>query len=170
MIFNSNEYIELKVYLKTNCIDPIQFDKLYVRFSIPNYNPNCIIEDKSSLLFESNRIYELKFKFLPEKNDIGKDLEISSISLELGNREIRALVLHWKGDCKNSMSNENVTINTFSKVSYSYKNKESENESKIEWDDINILSTTRFLQIKIIITKKVQKNNFNILIFKHCFT
>lgn len=57
----------------------------------------------------------IKFKFLPQQNDIGKDLEVNQVSLELGTRETRVVVMHWKGDCKNALSQENQTIISFSR-------------------------------------------------------
>lgn len=131
----------MKIYFRTGCIDPIQFNKLSIYFNLSNYNPNCVIEDKTSLYFEPNKIYELKFYFLPEKNDIGRDLEISSISLELGGDETRSLVLNWTGECKNALNDENLTINTFSKYSHCYK--QFDDTDKLDWDEINIVPYTR---------------------------
>lgn len=135
------------VYIRTNCIDTIQFDKLYVRFNLTNYNQYCIIEDKKSLIFATNIIYTFKFTFLPHKQDIGKDLEVNSISLEIGNREVRVLVMHWNGDCKNALTNENHTQLSFEKISSSFSgNKKiisSENQP-LNWNEIKVLPNTRF--------------------------
>lgn len=105
-----------------------------------NYNPNCILDDKKSLYFEANKIYELKFNFLPEKNDIGKDLEIILISLELGSTETRSLIFNWTGECKNALNDENLTINTFSKLSHSYK--QFDDTPELDWEQINIVPFT----------------------------
>ncbi|CAF0724301.1 unnamed protein product [Brachionus calyciflorus] len=145
-IFNSNEYVELKVYLRTNCVDQIQFDKLYVRFNIPAYNQYCILQNKDSLNFEPNKIYELDFKFLPQSSDIGKDLEISSLSLEIGNRENRVLILHWKGDCKNALAEENFTLDTFKKLSLPYRKSDAPRE--LDWNEINISPSTSIVSRK----------------------
>ena len=74
-----------------------------------------MIENVERLLFEPNITKEFKFKFLPHQHDIGKELEVSQVSMEIGNRETRVLVMHWKGDCCNALSQENQTIVSFAK-------------------------------------------------------
>lgn len=152
-MFNSNQECEISVVMRTNCIKNIQFNKLYVRFNLSNYNQYCIVdEDKSaqaeaSLFFEPNKIKEFKFKFLPYEQDIGRDLEVSSVSLELGKREEmgRVLVIHWKGDCKNALTCENYTKMEFAKL-FTNPNKVNLSESGqiLKWDSIRNVQNTRY--------------------------
>ena len=124
-----------------DCVDQIQFNKFYIRFNLPHYNQFCIIEKRELLLLEPNKIYKLKFSFLSQKQDIGKELEISSLTLELGNRETRVLLLHWKGDCKNALSYENQTIMSYGKLNTNLG--DSTDLSCIEWNSIGIVPITK---------------------------
>lgn len=96
-------------------------------------------------MFEPNKINAFRFQFLPHKQDVGKDLEVTSISLELGNRDVRVLVMHWKGDCKNALTYENNTIAGFSMLSSPFLGNKSKPDSKsdLNWNEIQILSNTR---------------------------
>ena len=152
-MFNSNQYCELFLFIRVNCIDPIKFNKLSVRFNLPNYNQHCIVND-DKLSFEPNETKDFRFKFLTNKQDHGKDLEINSISLELGNKDGRVLVLHWKGDCKNSLAIENNTISTFYALNSTYPSStalnkifvidpDSNKTIKINWDSILNVPTTK---------------------------
>jgi len=100
-----------------------------------------MIENEEKLLFEPNKINEIKFQFLPHQHDIGKELEVNQISLELGNREKRVLVMYWKGDCRNALSHENQTYVSFAKkISSNINMKLNE---KIYWNSITNVSSTR---------------------------
>jgi hypothetical protein len=165
-VYNSNQNCELVVFMRANCVDPIQFDRLYVRFNLANYNQYCLVEDKGVLNFEPNRIYNFRFRFLPNGDDIGKDLEVSSISLELGNREVRVLVMHWRGDCKNALAHENHTITTIARLSSLFvdANKVAGDLSKITWNEINVVPNTRYIFINVSISKIK-----NVYYFPHIF-
>ena len=138
-VFNSNQKIQLVVFFRVNCVDQIQFNKFYIRFNLSQYNQFCIIERQDLLLFEPNKIYKLCFSFLSQKQDIGKELEISSLILELGNRDARVLLLHWKGDCKNALSNENQTLLSFAKLN----SNESNDLSSVDWNSIAVIPNTK---------------------------
>jgi hypothetical protein len=144
-MFNSNQQIGLNVYLRTNCPDPITFNKLYVRFNLASYNQYCTTECQSLLTLTPNQTHEFSFKFSPHAQDIGKELEINSISLELGKRENRVLVMHWKGDCKNALTHENHTIMSFVKISQPTKSKKDPltDSTVTDWNLIKIIPITR---------------------------
>ncbi len=144
IVFNLNEPCELIVFVRTNCVDPILFNKLYLRFNLAHYNEHCVLVNESSnnqLLLEPNHIKEFRFKFLPHQEDVGKELEIASVNLELGSRDQRVLVMHWKGDCKNALYAENFTLNTFSKLN-AISCLRNEKEST-EWEYIVNQSTAK---------------------------
>lgn len=145
-MFNSNQRCELVVFIRTDCVGQIQFDKLYVRFNLSNYNQYCLVDNKEALLLVPNKIYAFKFSFLPQKTDIGKELEVNSISLELGSRDVRVLVLHWKGDCKNALTAENQTITSFARLTspiIEYEKLNLDDLSHIDWNSIFILPITK---------------------------
>ena len=137
-LYNLSQLCELVVYMKTNCPAEIRFNKLHVRFNLSAYNQFCVLEDSESLFFVSESVREFRFKFAPQKQDIGKELEVSQICLELGNRESRVLAMHWKGDCKNAITAENSTIASFARL---VNHKAS--EEKLDWSSISVSPTTR---------------------------
>ena len=161
-MFNSNQECEISVFMRTNCTENIHFSKLYVRFNLSNYNQYCVVDEShteatSALFFEPNQIKEFKFRFLPHEQDIGRDLEVSSISLELGDRESsRVLVIHWKGDCKNALTSENYTKMEFAKL-FTNPNRLKAPESKIiKWDSIRNVQNTRYF---VFVCYGASKNN-----------
>lgn len=76
---------------------------------------------------------------------------MSSISLELGNRETRVLVMHWRGDCKNALAHETHTIAGIARLASIGDPKKvwtpNEDGDEINWDDINVAPITRFSSI-----------------------
>ena len=144
-IFNLSQMCELVVYMKTNCPTEIRFNKLFVRFNLLNYNQFCVIEDPQQLLFVPDKLKEFRFKFAPQKQDIGKDLEVTQVGLELGTRDSRVLAMHWKGDCKNAMSVENFTIASFARLAMPKTNQVlPANTEKLDLNCISALPNTRF--------------------------
>ena len=77
-IYNSNQPIELFVYLQANCVNPITFNRLFVRFNLSSYNQYCVIENANELSFEPYRIKTFKFSFIVDRLEIGKDLEVKN--------------------------------------------------------------------------------------------
>ena len=127
--------------MRVDCVEQIQFNKFYIRFNLPHYNKFCIVENRELLLLEPNKICKLKFSFLNQKQDIGKELEISSLTLELGNRDTRVLLLHWKGDCKNALSYESQTILSFGKLNSNIS--DANDLSFTEWNSIGVVPITK---------------------------
>jgi hypothetical protein len=118
-----------------------------------HYNLHCVVEENSDSintqnapeqlsLLKPNQIYSFKFLFMPKKEDIGKELEINSISLELGERDTRVLILHWKGDCQDALHKERTTVTSFHRIASADKLNKAES---LDWDSIPILSSARYL-------------------------
>jgi hypothetical protein len=146
-VFNLNQKCELLLYIRTNCVDTIRFDRLSVRFNLAHYNSHCVIDTAEQLTFEPNKTRQFKFSFLLHKDDMNKELEISSVSLELGSKEKRVLIINWKGDCKNGLAAEDFTIASFSNttaMSMKAHAGDKELRERLEWDSIKILPITRF--------------------------
>ncbi len=77
-LYNSNQIIELFVYMRMNCVDTVKFSKLYLKLNNQFYNQFCSVDNSANELeFEPNRINTFRFCFAAERSDIGKDLEVS---------------------------------------------------------------------------------------------
>ncbi len=113
-----------------------------------------------SLHFEPSVIKEFKFSFLPDTKDIGKNLEVSSISLELANEDAsRVLAVHWKGDCKNAMSYENYTKMSFAKLMLPRAGNAAllgQASDKLEWNSISNVQNTSIVTRKSNIELKLE--------------
>lgn len=132
-------------------MNAIQFSRLNVRFSQSHYNQYCQVDEASRLAFEPHRVYAFRFEFLPCVEDIGKELEVSAITLELGERETRVLTMHWRGDCKNALAHENNTIASMARMAAgdtlgvkSSVRATPLDDSLINWDEIIVAPITRF--------------------------
>lgn len=147
-MFNLSQPCEVDVYLRTNCPDVICFDRLSIKFNLAHYNSECVLDKNENaehgelLTFQPGHVNTIKFNFTLQKQDVGKDLEISSISLELGSikNKSRVLMLIWKGDCRNALWNEELTKATFSATKFIGKNSI---QKESHWDQIRVLSGTR---------------------------
>ena len=94
----------------------------------------------NQLLFEPNKVVELPFRFLLNKQDVGKELEVTAVSLEMGDRDKRVLVLHWKGDCKNALTREKQTLMSFARLATGNDSIENNFEASgepLDWNLIN---------------------------------
>ena len=156
-VFNSDQHCDLAVYIRVNCVESIQFSRLNVRFSQSHYNTFCQIDDAERLLFVPNQVYTFRFQFLPCYEDIGKELEVSSITLELGSRETRVLSMNWRGDCKNALAFENNTIASIARMAIGDAiRRVSENSGANSWDEINVSPITSIVAKKSNIEIKLE--------------
>ncbi|XP_025086483.1 trafficking protein particle complex subunit 11-like isoform X1 [Pomacea canaliculata] len=104
--------VELEVCLKVTSPLSVQFTKLNLQFSNQVYNQYCEVVDNhdttaaSASKDECNsddlhlepghpRLYH--FSFLPSKEDVGGQIEISSITLEMGSENGCCATLRWIG-------------------------------------------------------------------------
>lgn len=98
--FSADERIIIKVYLRTNCSQPIRFSKLSVLFNNVYYNKFCEIpnedklSDRNTLYLQPRKTEILSFSFLPSPND-DKDIQISSVALQLGSENSICAILQW---------------------------------------------------------------------------
>jgi hypothetical protein len=75
--------------------------------------------------------------------DVGKDLEVVSIGLELGSRDERVLTMYWKGDCRNALNHENYTKLSFSHATQSSKMIKDVSLTSMEWNLIKVSSISQ---------------------------
>ncbi|KAF8778895.1 Trafficking protein particle complex subunit 11 like protein [Argiope bruennichi] len=105
--YMADQRITVTVYLRMNCPQPISFSKLNVLFNNEKYNGFCEVpptHDKSSHSEEKNmhklylvprNTHTFTFNFIPDLNDIGKVIQITSVALQMGSEDYLCAVLHW---------------------------------------------------------------------------
>lgn len=112
--FSSKSYfvdqrVTVTVYLRMNCPQPMSFSKLSVLYNNPKYNNLCELpmvssettskkEDnngKCSIYLIPRNTHTFTFTFIPDPGDIGKDIQITSVALQLGSEHHLCAVLHW---------------------------------------------------------------------------
>ncbi|XP_055958826.1 trafficking protein particle complex subunit 11 [Patella vulgata] len=120
---SADSKVKLEVCLRVSCPQPIRFSKLSVLFNNQIHNSKCEMSDgrgitaaSSPLEADGADLYLLpgkprtySFSFLPSAEDVGRQIEISSVALELGNSDNGCCaVLRWVGtgaDASGSTSN-----------------------------------------------------------------
>ncbi|GBN36719.1 Trafficking protein particle complex subunit 11, partial [Araneus ventricosus] len=105
--YMADQRITVTVYLRMNCPQPISFSKLNVLFNNEKYNSFCevpLTHDKNNHSEEKNmhklylvprNTHTFTFNFIPDLNDIGKVIQITSIALQMGSEDYLCAVLHW---------------------------------------------------------------------------
>ncbi|XP_064653075.1 trafficking protein particle complex subunit 11-like isoform X2 [Lineus longissimus] len=110
--FKADEPVELDVFLRTSCPFPIRFSKLSVLINNVAYNEFCSVTDTegiSSTDEGSGYLYLVPgkpkrqtFTFIPLKEDVGKQIQITSVALEVGSENARCAILHWSSEAISS--------------------------------------------------------------------
>ncbi|XP_064613188.1 trafficking protein particle complex subunit 11-like [Liolophura sinensis] len=108
--FAADGEISIEVYLRTSCQFPLRFARLSVNFNNQLYNQYCVVTDGQGISAASEgeggsadlylipgqtKLYT--FTFLPVKEDVGGQVEIVAVALELGSESHRRAVLRWQG-------------------------------------------------------------------------
>ncbi|GIX72364.1 trafficking protein particle complex subunit 11 [Caerostris extrusa] len=105
--YMADQRITVTVYLRMNCPQPMSFSKLNVLFNNERYNSFCevpLVHDKIGHSEEKNmhklylvprNTHTFTFNFIPDLNDIGKVIQITSVALQLGSEDYLCAVLHW---------------------------------------------------------------------------
>ncbi|KAJ7378712.1 Trafficking protein particle complex subunit 11 [Desmophyllum pertusum] len=129
--------ILLQIYLRVTCPFPIRFCKIAVFFSNQFYNQQCVVETgliqgEGGLYLLPAKTKVIPFQLVPQPEDVGKLLQVTSVALELGSRESRCAVLVWSG-----WGGETAIVNNYF-VNYGLKS--ASKEDQIDWDDLKIVS------------------------------
>uniref|UniRef100_A0A915JP50 Trafficking protein particle complex subunit 11 n=1 Tax=Romanomermis culicivorax TaxID=13658 RepID=A0A915JP50_ROMCU len=103
----ADEIVNFSVHIRLNCPLALKFSKLVVKFENQIYDQFCTIDCSTEdnvddqrndrLLFEPRKIYTLNFKFAPSADDIGKTIQVTSLTLEIGRLGSKTYgSLHWE--------------------------------------------------------------------------
>ena len=102
--------MSVEVCLRVGCPFPVRLSKLMVMFNNAKYNAHCVLIDRRGITAASGQEVDsgdlylkpqeakvFKFSFLPLSEDVGKQIEISSLALEMGTEDQCCAVLRWTG-------------------------------------------------------------------------
>ncbi|XP_062584990.1 trafficking protein particle complex subunit 11-like [Saccostrea cucullata] len=108
--FAADNEVELQIYIRANCQFPVRFSKLSVQLNNQIYNDYCKVVDGHGISAVSDGDFTDKdlylvpkktklytFSFLPVKDDINSQIEVTSMVLELGSESGRCALLRWMG-------------------------------------------------------------------------
>ncbi|XP_046561774.1 LOW QUALITY PROTEIN: trafficking protein particle complex subunit 11-like [Haliotis rubra] len=107
---SADSEITLEVCLRVSCPFPVRFSKLSIHFNNQAYNDHCEMTDTQGmnaaaegesdggdLYLVPGRLRIYRFTFLPLKEDVGNQVEISSVAVEMGSERGCCAVLRWLG-------------------------------------------------------------------------
>ncbi|XP_054749116.2 trafficking protein particle complex subunit 11-like [Lytechinus pictus] len=113
--FTADSLVKIEVYLRSSCQFPVRFSRLSVNLSNQEYNSHCVIVDGQPLQLSGDtghvtphdpsqsgdlflkpwEVARYTFQFVPLADDIGKKLEIASVTLAFGDESSRCALLVW---------------------------------------------------------------------------
>ncbi|XP_041357008.1 trafficking protein particle complex subunit 11-like [Gigantopelta aegis] len=146
---SADSKITLEVCLRVACPLPIQFSKLSVLFNNQSYNHHCEMidtrgmnaasegpADSGDLYLVPGKLKVYTLTFLPLKEDVGAQIEISSVALELGSQSKCCAVLRWLGGGGDALSSPPGQQLVLGK-------KPILADDKVEWEEFNVSSVIR---------------------------
>ncbi|KAK7871870.1 hypothetical protein R5R35_006453 [Gryllus longicercus] len=103
--YQADQHVTIEVYIRSCCPHPLQFSKLTVTVNNPTYSSEFAVCESSSnesganplLLFHKNEVKRFVCQFLPDVQDVGKEIQIGSILLYLGSEKGRCAILRFTG-------------------------------------------------------------------------
>ncbi|XP_073257117.1 trafficking protein particle complex subunit 11-like [Porites lutea] len=136
-VTTADSTILLQIYLRVTCPFPIRFSKLAVFFSNQFYNQQCVVESgltqgEGGLYLLPAKTKVIPFMLVPQPEDVGKQLQVTSVALELGSPDSRCAVLVWSGGGGEGASTHHSFV--------SYGLKSASKEDQLDWDDLRIVS------------------------------
>ena len=84
--FPAEQPICLVVTVRYNGPVQAQFTALSVALNNSTYSAACQTKDAQQLVFEPNEVRQFEFQFMAERQDVGAELQIASVTLEMGAR------------------------------------------------------------------------------------
>ncbi|BFZ15043.1 hypothetical protein BsWGS_18082 [Bradybaena similaris] len=109
-LVSADHKVTLEVCLRVGCPFPVRLSKLLVLFTNQKYNTHCVMADRlgvsaasesetdtGDLYLKPEEPRVFTFSFLPLIEDVGKQIEISSLALEMGSDSSCCAVLRWPG-------------------------------------------------------------------------
>ncbi|PNF36899.1 Trafficking protein particle complex subunit 11 [Cryptotermes secundus] len=105
--YKADQYVEIEVFIRSCCPHPLQFSRLSVTVNNPSYSSEFAVCESSSqdvhasgnplLLFHCHEVRRYVCQFLPDVQDVGKEIQIGSILLHLGSAQERSAILRFSG-------------------------------------------------------------------------
>lgn len=106
--------IEIDIFIKANFPILVQFSKLIVCVTcIDNTYDVEVCTDSSKLIYGESKTHTYTCKFMPSPNDVGKEITVNSIKLQLGNEPDFPIVLKFYSSIKKTKNFER-EMNNFS--------------------------------------------------------
>nr|CAD7408851.1 unnamed protein product [Timema cristinae] len=110
--YKADQMVHIEVFIRSCCPHPMQFSKLSVTVNNPSYSSEFAVCESTAgphpsnplLLFEANEVKRFICQFVPDMQDVGKEIQISSILLHLGLETERYAVLRFNGTSGDSAS------------------------------------------------------------------
>ncbi|XP_076367367.1 trafficking protein particle complex subunit 11 gry isoform X1 [Tachypleus tridentatus] len=107
--FSADERVVLQIHLRAKCPQPLKFSKLSILFTNQHYNEQCEISDETSEILGETRnignstsliLYPRKtkmftFSFLASVSDVGQDITVSAVAIQLGKDTTCCAILRW---------------------------------------------------------------------------
>lgn len=114
--YKADQYVEIEVFIRSCCPHPLQFSRLSVTVNSPSYSSEFAVCESSSkdahasgnplLLFNCNEVRRYVCQFLPDVQDVGKEIQIGSILLHLGSDQEHSAILRFNGTGAESASSD----------------------------------------------------------------
>ncbi|RUS82473.1 hypothetical protein EGW08_009779 [Elysia chlorotica] len=108
---SADSKIIVEVCLRVGCPFPVRLSKLLVFFTNQKYNTHCVLTDgrgisaksdggvdsPSDLYLKPEEARVFSFAFVPCGDDVGKQIEISALAVEMGSESGCSAMLRWAG-------------------------------------------------------------------------
>lgn len=146
----ADQEVELQVYIRVNCQFPIRFSKLSVQLNNAIYNDYCRVTDGHGISAASDGDFTDKdlylvpgktklytFTFLPVKDDINSQIEVSSLVLELGSETGRCALLRWMGGGGDALLTPFISPQVIGKPQIKH--------GEIQWNSVGVRPKTKVL-------------------------
>ncbi|KAH9492651.1 Trafficking protein particle complex subunit 11 [Bulinus truncatus] len=158
---SADEKVVIEVCLRVGCPFPVRFSKLMILFTNQKYNSHCVLTDRhgisaasaseigsGDLFFKPNEPRVFAFSFFPMSEDVGRQIEISSLALEMGSDSGCCAVLKWTGG---GGDNPVQPVGPTRPVI-----KSSLLDNPVDWDSFIVNPTARINPRKALLSAKVE--------------
>ncbi|XP_067008734.2 trafficking protein particle complex subunit 11 [Anabrus simplex] len=116
--YQADQSVSIEVFIRCSCPQPMQFSRLSVTVNSPSYSSEFLVCRSSSsdaasnsmLLFQPNEVKRFVCEFLPDIQDVGKEIQIGSILLFLGSEKERCAILQFFSTGSESMSVDGICL------------------------------------------------------------
>ncbi|CAI9734552.1 Hypothetical predicted protein [Octopus vulgaris] len=146
--FSADSEVKLEIYLRVSCPFPVRFARLSVLLSNQVYNQYCVVNDghgitaasecegeNGDLYLVPNKTRIYRFSFLPMKEDVGNQLEITTIVLQIGT-EGRLAFLYWLGAGGDAVAPSSTAQTVWHK---------KESDGVIDWKSVTAIPITKII-------------------------